>query len=112
MEEHSIDLLVGNNPSLCIPRVFNNVDEKNIREVFEKLSLGQIKRIDILEKRNEKESFKRVFIHFNKWFNNEQANEVKRRLACGKDFKIVYDMPWYWKVSMSKMIDHTTVKKR
>ena len=94
--------LIETHPSLCIPRVFNNIDEKKIRYVFEKLSLGKIKRIDILERRNEKESFKRVFIHFDKWFNNEQANEVKNRLASGKDIKIVYDMPWYWKVSLSK----------
>ena len=32
------------------------------------------------------------------WFNNEQANEVKNRLASGKDIKIVYDMPWYWQI--------------
>jgi hypothetical protein len=105
MEETCIAI---NEPSLCIPRVLNNIDEPLIRSIFDKLALGKIKKIDIIERRNEKnESFKRVFIHFEKWFQNENAKETRARLISGKDIKIVYDSPWYWKVSVSKLNDQS-----
>jgi hypothetical protein len=55
-----------NMPSLCIPRVFPNIDEKRIRKIFDELQIGNIERIDILNKQTEKgEKYNRVFIHFN-----------------------------------------------
>jgi hypothetical protein len=101
----TIDLkyIAENQPSLCIPRVFANIDEKRIRDVFGELDLGKIQRVDILERKNEKgETFKRIFIHFDKWFWNSNAQEARRRLLSGKDIKIVYDNPWFWKVSANK----------
>lgn len=89
-----------NIPSLCIPRVFPNIDEKRIRKIFYELQLGTIERIDIINKKTEKgENFNRVFIHFNSWYNNSNANQVRERLLNGKDIKIIYDDPWFWKVS-------------
>ena len=44
---------VTNEISLCIPRVFVNIDEKRVRAVFEQL-LGKIYRVDIIERTNEK----------------------------------------------------------
>ena len=89
-----------NIPSLCIPRVFPNIDEKRIRKIFYELQLGTIERIDIINKKTEKgENFNRVFIHFNSWYNNANANQVRERLLNGKDIKIIYDDPWFWKVS-------------
>ena len=95
--------LAESQPSLCIPRVFNNITEHRIRQVFDDLGLGKISRIDIKERKNEKgESFKRVYIHFDKWFWNEDAQAARRKLVSGKEIKIVYDNPWFWKVSASK----------
>lgn len=105
MSEAIIDLryLSESQPSLCIPRVFNNVTEARIRRVFDEIGLGKISGIDIKERKNEKgESFKRVFVHFEKWFWNEDAQAARRKLISGKEIKIVYDNPWFWKVSASK----------
>ncbi len=105
MTEAVIDLryLAESQPSLCIPRVFNNITEARIRQVFDDLGLGKISRIDIKERKNEKgESFKRVYVHFDKWFWNEDAQAARRKLVSGKEIKIVYDNPWFWKVSASK----------
>jgi len=107
-----IDLkyLAPNQPSLCIPRVFNNISESRIRNVFEQLELGQIERIDIIERKNDKgDNFKRVFVHFNKWHWNQSAQVVRTKLISGKDIKIVYDDPWFWKVSANK---HNSEKER
>jgi hypothetical protein len=95
--------LAESQPSLCIPRVFNNINESRIRHVFDELGLGNIHHIDVIERKNEKgEPFKRVYIHFDKWFWNEDAQAVRRKLITGKEIKIVYDNPWFWKVSANK----------
>jgi len=89
-----------NVPSLCIPRVFANVDENRIRRIFDDLNVGIIERIDIVRKTTEKgEKSNRVFIHFKHWFNNKNADLSRERLLNGKDIKIIYDDPWFWKVS-------------
>jgi hypothetical protein len=98
-----LQYLAESQPSLCIPRVFNNITEARIRQVLFELELGKISRIDIKERQNEKgESFKRVYIHFEKWAWNENAQAARRKLVSGKEIKIVYDNPWFWKVSASK----------
>ena len=104
-QTQTIDLrfLAESQPSLCIPRVFNNITESKIRQVFDELGLGKINGVDIKERKNEKgEPVKRVYIHFEKWFWNESAQSARRKLISGKEIKIVYDNPWFWKVSASK----------
>ena len=88
-------------PSLCIPRVFINIDETRIRRVFDELNIGIIDRIDIICKTTPKgEKFNRVYVHFKRWFiNNTNADTARERLLNGKDIKIIYDDPWFWKVS-------------
>ena len=99
----NLNLLAETQPSICIPRVFNNIAEKKIRQVFDELNLGKISRIDIKERKNEKgEVFNRVYIHFEKWFWNEDAQTARKKLILGKEIKIIYDKPWFWKVSASK----------
>ena len=93
--------LPHNVPSLCIPRVFSNINEARIRRILVELNLGDIARVDIVSNKSpdKDKSFNRVFIHFNKWNTNENANTARERLINGKDIKIIYDDPWFWKVS-------------
>jgi len=98
----SIDLskVPVNVPSLCIPRVFPNIDERRIRKVFDSLTIGEIERIDIIPITTEKrEKFNRVFIHWRYWNDNHMANLSRERLLNGKEIKVMYDDPWFWKVS-------------
>jgi hypothetical protein len=91
-------------PSLCIPRVAINIDETIVRNTFEKLKFGRIHRVDIIIPRSDKgEQSKRVYIHFSKWFSNEEANSARSKFILGEEIKIVYDFPWYWKVSANKV---------
>lgn len=88
--------------SICIPRVFKNIGEKRILAIFKNLRFGSIERIDMVPKSNEKgDEFWRVFIHFNKWYDNENATHVRTKLEQGNRVKIVYDEPWYWLISKS-----------
>lgn len=92
--------LPSNVPSLCIPRVFTNWTESRIRRIFDDLGMGEILRIDVISKSTEKgEKFNRVFVHFKRWFSNQNADMARERLLNGKEIKIVYDDPWFWKVS-------------
>jgi hypothetical protein len=89
-----------NVPSLCIPRVYPNISENRIRKIFDDLSLGAIDHVDIIGKTTEKgEKFNRVFIHFRRWYTDGNAEVARERLLNGKDIKIIYDDPWFWKVS-------------
>ena len=104
MDTHTDDISQNIlNPSLCIPRILENVSRNYIRNIFDKMDLGPINRIDVIERKTEKgENFKRAFIHFHKWNTNDSTVAIQERLISGKDIKIVHNSPWYWKVSINK----------
>jgi len=81
--------------TLIIPRVFVKINQLQIRETLESLNLGIIERIDV--KKGDK--FNRVFIHYREWFNNENAALALERLSNGQEIKVIYESPWFWKIS-------------
>lgn len=92
--------LPANVPVLCIPRVYSNISESRIRRIFDDLNMGVLERIDIVSKKSDKgEKFNRVFVHFRRWNDTENANIARERLLNGKEIKIIYDEPWFWKIS-------------
>ena len=90
-------------PSLCIPRTHANIRKERIFAVFRSLGLGFIGRIDVVEKKDEQTGapFIRVFIHFTKWFKNQTTRQFLEHLETQKSANVVYDEPWYWKVTKS-----------
>ena len=90
-------------PSLCIPRTHANIRKERLFAVFRSLGLGWIGRIDVVEKKDESSGapFIRVFIHFTKWFQNAQTRQFLEHLETQKSANIVYDEPWFWKVTKS-----------
>jgi hypothetical protein len=98
---------------LCIPGVFANIGEDRIRRAFTDLDIGEVVRVDIVtpkpladaQESNNKSNkkFNRVFVHII-W--NEESKQATAALAKlqqpGKEIKIVYDEPWFWKVSLYK----------
>ena len=100
MSSVNLATIPSNVPSLCIPRAFQNISEKRVRDVFEELNLGEIEKVDIVSKENDKgEKFKRIFVHFRHWNKSATASQARERLLTGNEIKIVYDDPWFWKVS-------------
>jgi hypothetical protein len=92
-------------PSICIPRVFTSTTRRDIYEVFEKLKLGAVDRIDLVPKVNDRgEHYNKVFIHFKVW-NTKDATAVATRdkLLKGEEIKIVYREPWFWKCTASRV---------
>jgi hypothetical protein len=90
------------NMSICIPRAFENISENRVRNVFDKLGIFTIDRVDVVLRKNEKgESYKRFFVHIKDWTHTDDAQKAKERLLAGKELKIVYDDPWFWKVGLN-----------
>ena len=81
--------------TLCIPRILSNITKDHIYNILNNLNLGTIKRVDII--RNKK-LFNKAFVHFSNWNDGGNADIVKDRLLNGKDIKIIYDDPWFWKI--------------
>ena len=101
--------------TLCIPRVFSNITEKRIRHIFYQLKLGFITKIDMVMSKTPKgENIYKVFIHFKHFFDNENAQRALQNLKAGKEIKVIYDDPWFWKVYEYKKIKgqpKQTIKK-
>ena len=99
--------------SICIPRVSSSTDKKYIKTVFEKI-IGitcniQIVFVDI---KND-ERFKRVIVNIkynsstnNKNKNNDKINNLREHLDNGKQLKIVYSDPLFWRCSLSTTKPH------
>jgi hypothetical protein len=114
--------------SLCIPRVFNNINYRRIKQVFVGLRWGFVERVDVIPCGQ----FKRAYVHFapGRWnMRSRQATDalagmveytkIKDDLASAKrekdvrgigelskrlnesEVKILYDDPWFWKVGIS-----------
>lgn len=100
----SSNKIIVNQPILCIPGVFANIKEDRIRRIFGDLNLGEVTRVDIVVPKklagaDEKENkFNRVFIHID-WNESHQSIACRERLNQGKEIKIIYDEPWFWRVS-------------
>jgi len=87
--------------SLCIPRVFNNIGWRRIKQTFIDLRWGFVERVDVIPMG----SFKRAFVHFapGKWNTTDpEARRALAALAAGDEVKIVYDEPWYWTIGISR----------
>jgi hypothetical protein len=90
-------------PSICIPRAFSNISEKRVAKVFELLELGTLDHIDMVERVDANgKKFHRIFVHFTAWSSSPEASAVRTRLLEGKEVKIVYEDPWFWKISVNK----------
>jgi len=103
----SIDmtLLPPSTPSLCIPRVFQNITKERVSFVLKSLNLGEIDHIDMVPRTSESgDKFQRVFIHFKKWGASPEAIRARERVLSGKEIKIIYDEPWFWKVSANRSV--------
>lgn len=106
-EEKQQQEFVG--PTLCISRTHKNIRQERIFAVLRQLNLGWVGKIDIVQKKNVEKNpdgtettkeFVRVFIHFTKWFtNNHQTQQFLERLDSEGFVHIIYDEPWFWKVT-------------
>ena len=92
-------------PSICIPRVFSNITEARVQAIFRNLDFGEVEKVDMIQLSNARgENFQRVFVHFKSWSENEQAVQARQMLLGEQEVKVVYDDPWFWKLSASRSV--------
>jgi len=96
--------------SLCIPRVFNNINHRRIKEWFIKnlRQWGFIERVDVVPVfKNGKQVHKRAYVHyapgrFNMRADDGNGNNILDSFISGDTIQVVYDDPWFWKLSLSR----------
>ena len=109
----SLNCIPMNVPSLCIPRVFSNISRERIFRIVDELGLGRILGIDMVPKVSEKgDKYNRIFIHFTAWSTNPDAEKARQIALSGGEFKILYDNPYFWKVSASTAIPRALVDSK
>ena len=87
---------MSTNPSICIAKVDKTITKQFIFNIINKHKLGNIRLINLIPMGK----FKRAFIHFDYWYNNEKSLKVKNLLLANEDFKIIYVHPWFWKCTI------------
>ena len=90
-------------PSICIPRVFANIGQYRIKEVFQKIfGIDNIERVDIVRKYigKRRDPYNKVFVHFRYW--SVEHADIRDKLINGREIKIVYEQPWFWKCTASR----------
>ena len=93
-------------PSICIPRTFPTIrgeqTKRAVFRTFKDLRIGHIERIDTVHKTDKNgERYCTVYVHL-KWnMDNKLARETRQMLVDGKEIKVVYDEPWFWKCTAS-----------
>ena len=88
------------NPSICIPRVETEISRFDLINIFNKLQIGDIRKIDVIP--SKKTNHYKIFIHFDYWYDNDRSNMFRHLLNEGGNFKVVYDFPNYLKCFKSK----------
>lgn len=84
---------------LCLPKIDINTTKNQIFNIFDQYKFGLIKKIDLISISQSK----RAFIHYEKWDTSEKNIKIKSYLDDGLDIKIIYNFPWFWKCSKSKV---------
>jgi len=103
-DEVDLSAIPPREPSICIPRVFANISDARVNAIFRELNLGTVERVDNIPiERDGEDPYQRVFVHFTKWGDSEQAIDVRARLLRGEQIKVVYDDPWWWLLSASRV---------
>ena len=62
--------------SLYIPIISESISEAYIKKMFLMNNIGRIKRVDFVK--NKEKNRREAFIHFNEWFNTDEAKELKK----------------------------------
>jgi hypothetical protein len=86
--------------SVFIPRVFANIGEKRIANVFYQNDIGEVSKVDLVRRTNDKgDSFNMAFVHFEYLFETTSAKQFKEDVENPEvKAKLVYEDPWFWLV--------------
>ena len=87
---------------LCIPRVDAGTSLSFIKEKLNSLNIGYVQRIYETPLRNDTTQ-KRILFKF--CWNTKSSSYIQLKELLSKpdgSLKVVYDMPWYWKITITQ----------
>jgi len=90
----------GNQMSICIPRVESTITKEYITNIIQKTRLFTIDLINEIPLRNDP-THKRILMKIRWNRRSDDAINAENRLVEEGNIKLVYDMPWYWKICLS-----------
>jgi len=83
--------------SVYIPILRNQVTEEQIMEVFNKLDIGKVSRVDFINKTNKNQMVRQAFVHFEYWYETMTSIVLQQRiLDTSINARLVYDDPYFW----------------
>ena len=98
-------------PAVRIGYVFRNIKYHLIANIFNELGLGKVVKIDFTERTDrEGTPYHLVHVHI-EWNTEEHTKQFCEALERGEEVKIVYDDPWFWKVTKPRERPQHQVKK-
>lgn len=92
--------------SLYIPRVFPNITEEQIRDVFENVkNWGIIENVDmpIVRNRDGEIAYRRAFVHFKSWNQTPEVQELHIKLDLEVAYQLDCDYPRNWVIFKNKV---------
>lgn len=87
--------------SIYIPYVKLSVTREQIAVSFCRNNVGIVKRVDLVRKEEEHRTYFQAFVHFEMWYDNIVSNNIRNKLMCGEQARMVYDDPCYWNLHMN-----------
>jgi hypothetical protein len=92
--------------SVFIPRVFVNIDETRISDIFRNEFIGCVDHVDFVSKMDKDGTpYNMVYVYFSFLYNNDFAKRFKKDIdgSRGKT-TLMYDTPWFWLILPNKSI--------
>ena len=93
--------MVSKSPSIYIPFMDISCTEEYIANIFKALLIGDVCKVDLVKKSGEIPHYM-AFIHFNYWYNNTAANNLREKIENEQSGRIVYNDPQYWIIYKNK----------
>lgn len=89
--------------SVFIPRVFTNIREERIKDIFDTKRIGKVSSVDLISKKNQKgdttQYYNMAFVHFERLYDTDEALTFRREVDDpNTKAKLVYEDPWFWVV--------------
>lgn len=98
--------------SVFIPRVFSNIKDTRIVEIFHQKGIGKVGSVDLVSRKNQKgdstQYYNMAFVHFETFYNTPVSESFRQDVANpDTSAKLVYEDPWFWLVLPFEQKDRT-----
>ena len=80
--------------SIYIPVVFKYLDAAFVKDVFELLDYGVVKKVDLVVKREQ--NYNVAYVHFRKWNESRMVERFQESILNDGSARVVYNDPTYW----------------